>query len=117
MYKRLVFLSLSILVCLYADSVKCEQKDNMITCTYFTDRSDSPDDIKLKFHWISPKSPKDDRIKYIAIPPYYGSAYDYRFLPGRVCGKWKVVVTQVDKNRSVTTTFDINETEDEFFSN
>jgi len=114
--KGLILISImSLYLC--ANSLKCEQKDNTITCTYFTDRSDSPKDIKLKFYWISPKSPKDDRVRYILIPPYYGSAYDYRFLPGRVPGKWRVVVTQMDTNKSTETTFDINETEDEFFKN
>ena len=116
MKKWLIWISLVSLF-VYADSVKCEQKDNTVTCTYFSDRSDSSKDIKLEFHWISPQSPTDDRIRYILIPPYYGSAYDYRFLPGRIPGKWRVVVTQMDTNQSVETTFDVNETEDEFFSN
>ncbi len=116
MKRGLIFVSI-MSFCLYANSLKCEQKDNTVTCTYFADRSDGSQNIKLKFNWISPKTPKDDRIRYILIPPYYGSAYDYRFLPGRVPGRWKVVVTQMDTNKSIETTFDINETEDEFFSN
>ncbi len=104
-------------VILFANSLKCEQKDNTITCTYFADRSDGSKEIKLKFDWISPLSPKDDRVRYITIPPYYGSAYDYRFVPGRVQGKWKVVVTRMDTNKSIETTFDINSTDEDFFSN
>jgi len=102
---------------IYADALKCEKKENRIICTYFSDRSDSDNDIVLKFHWISPKTPNDDRIREINIPPYYGSAYDYRFIPGRVPGHWMVKVTQEDTNKSVTTSFDINESDDEFFSN
>jgi hypothetical protein len=112
----IVFLFVFILI-LNANSLKCEQKENTIVCTYFSDRSDGSEDINLRFDWISPHSPKDDRVRYVLIPPYYGSAYDYRFLPGRVNGRWKVVVTRMDTNQSVSTSFDINETEDEFFSN
>ncbi len=102
---------------LQASFLKCEKKENRIICTYFSDRSDSSNDVILKFHWISPKSPLDDRIKEINIPPNYGSAYDYRFIPGRIHGHWTVKVTKKDTNESVQTYFDINESDDEFFSN
>ncbi len=103
-------------VILQASSVKCKKKENSIICTYFLDRSDSSNNIKLKFHWISPQTPKDDRIRYVIIPQDYGSAYDYRFIPGRIKGKWKVVVTRTDTNKTSSTTFDINESEDYFFN-
>jgi hypothetical protein len=115
--KKIVLLSVFSFFLLHASSLKCKKNNNTITCTYFSDRSDGSKDIKLKFDWISPASPKDDRIRYILIPPYYGSAYDYRLLPGRVPGVWKVVVTRMDTNKSVKTTFDVNETGDEFFRN
>ena len=115
--KRVVLLASSILLLLNGDSLKCQKRDKSIYCTYFSDRSDNQKSIKLKFHWISPQSPKDDRIRDIEIPPYYGSAYDYRFLPERVQGHWIVKVTRLDSNRSISSSFDINESDDEFFSN
>ncbi len=115
--KKVILLSFFSFLILQASSLQCKKNNNTITCTYFADRSDSSKDVRLKFDWISPASPKDDRVRYITIPAYYGSAYDYRLLPGRVKGIWKVVVTRIDTNKSVQTTFDINETEDEFFRN
>ncbi len=109
----LVLLSFSI----GASTLKCEKKENRVICTYFNDRSDSDKDIILKFYWISPQSPTDDRVREVIIPPYYGSAYDYRFIPGRVLGKWVVKVTREDNNETIKTSFDINESDDEFFSN
>ena len=115
--KRVVLVASSLLLFLNANSLKCEKKDNRVVCTYFSDRSDNQKEIKLKFHWISPKSPEDDRTREINIPPYYGSAYDYRFIPGRVPGHWIVKVTPEDSNESVSSSFDLNESDDEFFSN
>ncbi len=115
--KRALLLIISLLLFTNADSLKCEKRDNRIVCTYFSDRSDTPKDTTLKFHWISPKSPEDDRTREVIIPPYYGSAYDYRFIPGRVPGRWVVEVTKKDSNITIRSFFDINETEDEFFSN
>ena len=108
---------LSLCLQVQANSLKCEKKENRVVCTYFSDRSDSDSDVVLKFHWISPKSPLDDRTREINIPPYYGSSYDYRFIPGRIQGHWIVKVTIKDTNESVQTYFDINESDDEFFSN
>ena len=115
--KRVVLVASSLLLFLNANSLKCEKKDNRVVCTYFSDRSDGQKEIKLKFHWISPKSPEDDRTREVSIPPYYGSAYDYRFIPGRVPGHWIVKVTPEDSNESVLSSFDLNESDDEFFSN
>ena len=115
--KRFIFLIFILSLLLQANSLKCEKKDNRIVCTYFSDRSDNDSDIVLKFHWISPKSPIDDRVREVNIPPYYGSAYDYRFIPGRVRGHWIVKVTRKDIRESTQTYFDINESDDEFFSN
>ena len=114
--KRVALLFLISMAILQGNSLKCEKKNNTITCTYFSDRSDNPNGIKLKFDWISPISPQDDRIRYIEIPPYYGSAYDYRFLPGRAIGKWRVVVTRTDNNETIQSSFEINATDDEFFN-
>jgi len=115
---RRIVITLSILSAfLYADLLKCEKKENRIICTYFSDRSDNPNNTVLKFYWISPKSPLDDRVREIVIPPYYGSAYDYRFIPGRIPGHWEVKATKQDSNKSIKTYFDINQSDDEFFSN
>ena len=113
--KKLICIFLILSSFIYADSLKCEKKETRVVCTYFTDRSDSDKDIVLKFEWISPKTPLDDRVREVNIPPYYGSAYDYRFIPGRVLGHWSVKVTRKDTNSTIKTSFDINSSDDEFF--
>ena len=113
--KKLICIILILSSFVYGDSLKCEKKETRIICTYFTDRSDSDKDIVLSFHWISPQTPLDDRIREVVIPPYYGSAYDYRFIPGRILGRWIVKVTRQDINSTIKTSFDINSSDDEFF--
>jgi len=98
---------------LYGD-VKCIQEEQRIICTYFIDRSDNSSGVTVRFHWISP-SRKDDRIKSFRVPPLYGSVYDYRFLPGRESGHWRVVVQELETNKTASTTFDINGSDESFF--
>jgi len=98
-----------------AATVQCKIKNERIYCTYHLDRSDNQNGKSVEFHWISPLSPKDDRISHFDIPPRYGSVYDYRFLPGRVQGKWHVKVIDLDTNESVETIFNINSTDDSMF--
>jgi len=113
--KRL-YLSLLLLVpSLHADKVQCEIRSEKIYCTYILDRSDTYKERAVAFHWLSPRSPEDDRIRHFRIPPGYGSVYDYRFLPGRAKGKWRVVVVNTENNQSVETTFDINTTDETIF--
>ncbi len=100
---------------LHAAEVQCRIENERIYCTYFLDRSDNPAGKAVEFHWISPHSPEDDRIRIFDIPPRYGSVYDYRFLPGRARGTWRVEVTDLDTNETVFTTFDVNETDDTIF--
>ncbi|BCD68915.1 hypothetical protein [Nitratiruptor sp. YY09-18] len=110
---KILLIGMSVLMLLFAD-VKCQKSEQRITCTYYIDRSDNTNGLRVEFHWISP-SGKDDRIKIFRVPPFYGSVYDYRFLPGREPGKWKVVVKELDTNKSAATTFDINCSDDSFF--
>jgi len=100
---------------LQAAEVQCRIENERIYCTYFLDRSDNPAGKEVEFHWISPHSPEDDRIQIFDIPPRYGSVYDYRFLPGRVKGAWRVQVTDLETNETVSTIFDVNETDDSMF--
>ncbi|WP_457596356.1 hypothetical protein [Hydrogenimonas sp.] len=100
---------------LAAADVQCRFENEKIVCTYFLDRSDNPAGRSVLFHWVSPRSPEDDRIRHFDIPPRYGSVYDYRFLPGRVRGEWRVVVTDLESNESVETIFDINGSDETLF--
>ena len=93
--------------------VACEQRAERIYCTYYIDRSDNTEGVTVEFHWHSP-SGRDDRIKYFWVPPMHGSVYDYRFVPGRESGTWRVVVREMETNRSAETTFDLEGSE-EFF--
>ncbi len=110
MVKKIVFI---IPVLLFSSEVVCRFEEQKIICTYFIDRSDNVNGLKVRFFWRSPNG-RDNRIKKFKVPPYHGSVYDYRFLPGRVQGRWKVVVTELESNKSASAYFDINESEDFF---
>ncbi|MRI58886.1 MAG: hypothetical protein C6H99_05200 [Epsilonproteobacteria bacterium] len=112
MVKRVAFLMVPLI--LWADIV-CKIEEQRIICTYFIDRSDNSHGLTVEFHWYSPKG-GDDRVKVFKVPPYHGSVYDYRFLPGRQQGRWKVVAKELETNKSASTTFDINNSDDEFFA-
>ena len=99
----------------FAASVQCEIENGRIYCKYFLDRSDNQNGKEVEFHWISPKSPEDDRIRHFRVPPLHGSVYDYRFLPGRMEGRWHVKVKDLETNSTVETFFDINSTDDSLF--
>ena len=98
-----------------AAKVQCSIENEKIYCIYSLDRSDNQSGKEVEFHWISPHSPTDDRIRHFRIPPLYGSVYDYRFLPGRAKGVWRVIVTDLETNETVETTFDINTTDESMF--
>jgi len=106
---------LSSAILLYADAVTCEIQDERIYCTYTLARSDGQHEKQVAFHWISPRSPEDDRIRHFRIPPGYGSVYDYRFVPGRVTGRWRVRVTDLESNATAETFFDLNSSDDSIF--
>ncbi|WP_456323186.1 hypothetical protein [Hydrogenimonas sp.] len=115
MKRNLILLPLFCAVAAMAAKVQCNIENEKIYCTYYLDRSDNPSGKEVLFHWISPRSPEDDRIRHFKIPPLYGSVYDYRFLPGRAKGVWRVVVRDLDTNETAVTTFDINSTDDSMF--
>jgi hypothetical protein len=100
---------------LVAADVQCRIENERIYCIYSLDRSDNQNGKNVKFHWISPASSEDDRIRHFQIPPRYGSVYDYRFLPGRAEGRWHVKVIDLETNETVETTFDINVTDNSMF--
>ena len=111
MVKRVVWLLLPVV--LFADVV-CKIEQERIICTYFIDRSDNANGLTVEFHWYSPRG-RDDRIKIFQVPPYHGSVYDYRFLPGREEGRWRVVAKELETNKSAETYFDINCSDEGFF--
>jgi len=113
--RKLLILTVIFTVYISAATVQCNIENERIYCTYHLDRSDNQNGKSVEFHWISPLSPKDDRIRHFNIPPRYGSVYDYRFLPGRIKGKWRVKVIDLDTNISVETTFNITTTDDSIF--
>ena len=113
--RRLLILMTLIFSGLSAATVQCKIENERIYCTYHLDRSDNQNGKSVEFHWISPLSPNDDRIRHFQIPPRHGSVYDYRFLPGRAKGKWRVKVIDLDTNESIQTTFEINSTDDSMF--
>ena len=94
--------------------IKCFVENERIYCKYFIDRSDNEKGKRVQFYWHSP-SGKDDRKRVFKVPPYYGSVYDYRFLPGREKGKWVIEVKDLDTNNTVFTTLIIKESNEEFF--
>ncbi len=102
---KITLLSFLLFLFTYAGSLKCDIENDVVYCRYFIDRSDNNESREVVFNWIGPDSPVDDRQKDILIPPYHGSAYDFRFLKGRKNGKWKVVVKETESNKSTRTTF------------
>ncbi|WP_281951733.1 hypothetical protein [Nitrosophilus kaiyonis] len=111
--KIFIFIFL-IFTVVYSQEVKCTIEYERIYCKYFIDRSDNENGKRVLFHWHSP-SGKDDRKRVFEIPPYYGSVYDYRYLPGRENGKWIVEVKDLDTNESAETSFIVNSENEEFF--
>ena len=112
MVKRVILLLFPL--ALLANKVICQIEEQRILCKYFIDRSDNAHGVQVRFVWHSPNG-QDDRIRLFQVPPYYGSVYDYRFLPGRERGRWIVEVQELETNESATTSFDINESSEEFF--
>ncbi len=112
--KKVVFIYLLAIVSAFANEVKCHIEDDRIYCKYFIDRSDNDHGKSVVFHWYSP-SKKDDRVRTFKVPPYYGSVYDYRYLPGREKGKWIVVVKDLETNETSKTTFVIDNEDDDIF--
>lgn len=96
---------------LFAGDLKCDIENEAIYCRYFIDRSDDSGVREIVFYWLGPDSPADDREKGILIPPYHGSAYDFRFLEGRKNGKWRVIVKEIESNKTAETTFTLKESE------
>lgn len=115
MKRIIVALSLLAGVSLTAAKVQCNIESERIYCTYYLDRSDNQDGKNVEFRWISPQSPQDDRVRHFQVPPQHGSVYDYRFLPGRAKGVWRVQVIDLDTNGTVETTFEINTTDNSMF--
>ena len=111
---RILFFVFLLFTLLFSQEVKCVIEYERIYCKYFIDRSDNEKGKKVLFYWHSP-SGKDDRKRVFEIPPYYGSVYDYRYLPGRENGKWIVEVRDLDTNSSVTTTITIDNSSEDFF--
>ncbi len=112
MVRKVVIVLLPLL--LLADLV-CKRESERIICTYFIERSDNANGLMVEFHWYSPKG-DDDRIKRFKVPPFYGSVYDYRFVPGREQGRWRVVVRELETNKSAIAYFDLNGSDEEFFT-
>lgn len=113
MVRKVVVLTLPLF--LIASTLTCKKESEKIVCTYFVDRSDNVHGITVQFHWYSPDG-KDDRVRLFRMPPYYGSVYDYRFLPGRKRGRWRVEAKEMETNKSATAYFDINGSDEDFFA-
>jgi len=112
--KKIIFSLIFFLTLLYSNEVKCVIEYERIYCKYFIDRSDNENGKRVLFIWHSP-SGKDDRERVFEVPPYYGSVYDYRYLPGRENGEWTVEVIDLDTNESVKTTIKIESFSEDFF--
>lgn len=112
--KKTIFIIFALIAALFANEVKCTIENEKIYCKYFIDRSDNANGKTVTFYWISP-SKKDNRIRTFKVPPYYGSVYDYRYLPGREKGEWSVVVKDLDTNQTSKTTFVIDSESDDIF--
>ncbi len=115
MKRILLALPLSLLSFAVAANVQCRIENERIYCTYYLDRSDNQNGKEVEFRWISPNAPEDGRVRHFQIPAQHGSVYDYRFLPGRAKGVWRVQVIDLETNETVETTFEIDATDDSMF--
>ncbi len=116
MVKRVIVLLFPLLLSASsANQIICRIEEQRVLCIYFIDRSDNAHGLSVRFIWHSPDG-KDDRIQLFHVPPYHGSVYDYRFLPGREQGRWIVEVVDLKSHKRATTSFEINESSEDFFA-
>jgi len=76
------------------------EDENSIICKYTHERLQK--DKMVIFNWIEPNG-ETTRVRSMIIPAGHGSVYDYRYVNGRVKGKWTLKV--VDSNKSFQTNF------------
>ncbi len=101
MFRFLVYLMMFISIS-YAKSEINENKleciiledENSIICKFEKERSF--EDETVVFQWIDPFE-KVSRQRSMIIPAGHGSIYDYRYIKGRLEGKWTVKVLAKDK--------------------
>lgn len=102
--KYIVIFLLFCLSLLFADENKVDcillEDENSIICKYNTKRSDH--DTTITIQWIDPNN-EISRERVMIIPAYHGSIYDYRYLEGRLPGKWQFKV--IDNDEEFTTQF------------
>jgi len=87
MVRLIVLIAVLFTAYLSAATVQCKIENERIYCTYHLDRSDNQNGKSVEFHWISPQSPKDDRIRHFDIPPRYRSITLTCHLPFALPGK------------------------------
>ncbi len=76
--------------------------ENSIICKYKFPRQ--LEDKNVSFEWIDPNN-ETTRLQEVVIPAGHGSAYDFRYISGRLKGKWTFKVT--DNEEVLVTTFEL----------
>ncbi len=78
------------------------EDENSIICKFQKKRTYK--DENVLFQWIDPLN-NISRERTMLIPKGHGSIYDYRYIKGRIKGKWTVKVQY--KNKDYLTEFEI----------
>jgi len=78
------------------------QDENSIICKYEHERLE--EDVEIKIQWINPQG-EISRERTIIVPAGHGSIYDFRYVDGRMKGKWQFKVIEGD--RETITSFDV----------
>jgi hypothetical protein len=107
MYKNFIFF-LFLVVNLFSNEtmvgVDCIilEDEGSIVCKYMHKRV--PYDKNITIYWVDPTN-HISRQREMKIPAYHGSVYDYRYIKGRIKGRWSFRV--LDANKTYSTTFEL----------
>jgi hypothetical protein len=78
------------------------KEENSVICKYTQERTFKEKVIKI--NWIDPNG-NISRTRDIIMPSGHGSIYDFRYIKGRILGKWTFIA--IDDKIKYKTTFNL----------
>jgi hypothetical protein len=107
MIKKILIPSLLMLNSMFAQdgAINCMiiKDENSIICKYTQKREF--EDRTIQVNWIDPTN-NISRQRDMIVPAGHGSVYDFRYIKGRMLGKWTFQV--IDNKQKYQTTFELN---------